>query len=271
MKIDLSQVPHYKPADICYVDPSVSQLKEEEQILHFAEKSMAKLEEKVSGLGYQLCMADEADFQGISALEKANFSDPLGKQVILLALLYGHSAVIKNSEGNIVGSTLISSFNNPEKTSFGNSLAIDSTASGNHLSADLATYTSWAARIAGQRIKRGTVHPKNLAGLKNYLNRVGYYCEMYDPEFYGKGKPRFHITCSLSPAGISNNAIDLSKVNSFIQTKKEGDDYLIIANNDLDRVNEVYKTTAFKIVAFLPAGTVNDNSNFLLTKMEQGA
>ena len=69
----------------------------------------------------------------------------------------------------------------------------------------------------------------------------------------------------LTPAGVSNNQIDIEKLLSFMEMHRAGHDFRTMAAADTPGLAEMYANSPFRVVAFLKAGRgVAENTFFAL-------
>ena len=115
----------------------------------------------------------------------------------------------------------------------------------------------------GCSIKRNTANPNNIPALINLLNYVGCTIDAFHKDLYQEGLHQYTMSLPLTLNGLINNRINLNKVNSFIKNGKENIDYKLLLYNDLEKIEQLYQNTNFKIVAILPEYWTGQKPQFL--------
>ena len=173
------------------------------------------------------------------------------------------SVIMLNSSNKAVGVSLSAGYGDKEKTLFTSFTAVLKAYNGHNFGVDLSTYSSLMGMDAGRKIKRCTANPNNIATLINLLNYVGYIIDGFHRDLYVKGLHQYSLSLPLTPSGLFNNAINLTKVDDFMNTKIVNEDYKILDCSDLESIEAMYKTTDFMIVAILPKKFTKTKHQFL--------
>ena len=256
-----------KPREICFWREDLEQMTDYFETQTFIREEKRKIEQLVEKLGCRLRLAVYKDSPGIRKLLEERFRPPVAAQISIYDLYrcinYGYTVVIDNPEGEILGFDISSGYDDREGTSFGIIVAIDNRLAGNRLGALISSYTSLLGMERNGRIRRGIILPTNEPSMHTLVNRTGFLCEQFLPEMFGPGEPRFILAFPLSPGGICNNAVDIPKALNYIAGLEENTDYRLIRNDKLKEVEKMYKTSDFRVCAFIPRGKKDENAWFL--------
>lgn len=254
-----------KPAAICEAQETLPLFALDSK--DYIEANKESIRKRVSDLGLSIgkISCNDDDFQGILDFLKRRYPKKLASEICEFDLFrfveYGHALILKDTRSQVVGTVFEMGYDTPEKTSYTIRLAIDANWSGRNLGVSVMKYSCLLAMEKGALVKRGLIQFENLASLYINLNKVGWICNDFIYNVPGLG-PFFKIVLPLDPPGMMNNIISQEKCLNFIHENQPGRDYHLIKTNNLDAVNDLYRTTDFKIVAVIKAGQITDSPYF---------
>lgn len=263
----------YKPKLICRCCKEWEKQFSVDQMTDFIRENMERLEKSAAAFDLILRPASINDFEAIKEVQEECFSPPVLQRVsfyeIFRILSFGDSAVLTLRRGRIIGFFLVVSYNNPEKVSFGVRIGVSRPYNGHNLGAVLSRYTCFLSLEKGARIRKALMSPKNIPAITNTLNHVGYVCDTFYPRFPAYPEDaRFLISLPLTPHGLMNQRVSQEKLRTYIQSRQEGVDYLLIAPNDIARLEAIYCENKFRVVAVAKIDDTSEDVRLFAVRIE---
>lgn len=257
-----------KPKEICKVDPTLELISTQEDVDRFIQEGKKAFEDYIAEHGLHVRKATYEDLKAFYAYAAERFAGLLGKTVMYSSywmdhlISSGHPMLLLNEEGKIKGYKLEASYLNEERTSCGGGIAIDDDLAGLKMGMKFFDYISLIAMEKGARVKRGIIAAYNYPSLHNVLNRSGSIFTEVIPHIEGHGQ-RFVYKINLTPAGITNNFLDMDGLKRYLDRTKEGEDYQLLACTDAANILKLYQETDYKIAAMLRAGDYVEEQTFV--------
>ena len=260
-----------KPRYLCKLDERAVGHCNSLNLDQMVNQEKQKISEYLKQFGVCLRIADHDDLYHIYTMINERFSAFAIRQMSYYYLYqvidFGYNLILEDDKKTIMGYTLNSNFTNEEKTNFGVIVTVDPALRNNHISSNMIRYVMLDAMSKGLRVRRATTRPENFASAAALLNHVGYIMEDFYVHFYPDGDQKttalFKSYLYLDCEGILNNKIDMKKTLDFIHSHKIGADYKIIACDSYQELEQVYRETNFKIVAFLKQGLYSEKNCYL--------
>jgi hypothetical protein len=257
---------YLKPAAICAVRPSVECLTSREAIAQFIASEKSEIVAAVANRGYRLRMATWGDVDAIQGFHRRCWGAgclSLEEPTLLFRILhFGFVPIIEANDGRILACNINESYDDAARTSYGVRITVDPDASGDNFGAALARYSSLLGMERGSRVRRAFVDCTNYGSLANILNHVGFVAQWFYKDVPVEGA-RFDIALPLTPAGVTNNRIDLEKTQEFVKSAEAGREYALIPCAEFAKLARMYAETPFRVVAFLKAGPITPEPSFL--------
>lgn len=257
-----------KPKEICKVDTALDHISTPEEVDAFIQQGKKEFEDYLAEHGLYTRKATYEDLDAFFAYAAERFSGLLGSTVMYSAywldhlISSGHPMLLFNQEGKIKGYKLEASYLNEERTSCGGGIAIDDDLAGLKMGMRFFDYISLIAMEKGARVKRGIIAAYNYPSLHNVLNRSGSIFTEVIPHITGHGQ-RFVYKINLTPAGMTNNQLDMEGLKTYLTEKTEGTDYRLLKCQDAAGILKLYQETDFKIAAMLRAGDFVEEQTFV--------
>ena len=261
-----------KPAAICRFSDAWERPLGEEDLSAFVLSRKREIEERVSGVGLRLRLAEPGDMEGITALHRRCFPPETASlespYVLHRILSYGYAPVVEDARGVILGANVCVGYDDPDRTAYGVRITVDRAVAGHNLGAELVNYSCLIGMERGSHLRRGLLAPTNYGSASNFLNHVGYVCETFHPDLPGFG-PRFIVALPLTPGGVLNNRVHPEKLETFMAGHEEGLDYRLLDPLDLEGLRRCYEESPFRIAAFCKKGRMSGENRFLALPQDQ--
>jgi hypothetical protein len=179
---------------------------------------------------------------------------------------FGFILLIENFSGEILGAYSTIHYNGEKKIAYGIRVGVAIELAGNNYAALLAKYATILGFENGCEEFHALMSPGNFKSASNVLNHVGYYCSKFHVDLPAFGS-RFEIVLPLTAENLTNSAICIDKVTSYIKEQQKGKDYLLIQSEDLNLMDSVYRETDFKIIGFIRQGIIDENNYFFAARL----
>ena len=258
MNINLTRIvpDHFrKPEFICQSQPELENVRSPQSVKKFIEGRKAEIEKSLGGfrLTIRYARIDEASL--IKKMIDTYFSKKaaahIGKYDVFRFIRFGYTLVVEDENRKIIACKLAIGFDSVSGISHSFVSLVVPEWTGKQIAFFISTYSCLVALERGSLIQRATVNPLNFASVKSLVNKVGFVCQDFHPEFFGKDEPRYVLYIPLSPAGLTNNTINEEKARLFIASHEAGKDYRLLPAVDLDAITKMYSETEFRIVSLI--------------------
>ena len=224
-----------------------------------------EIETTICSKGLSFRLANLEDIERISTFQKNVFhphTATLETEYELYRIIkYGYGLLIEDDEKNIKGCYTTIHYSGKEKEGYGIRVGISPEIAGHNFAAKLAKYATVLAFENGCKNFNALMSPTNFRSASNVLNYVGYHCSKFHRNLPSFGT-RFEISLPLSLETLNDSEIDMEKVLNFINTREANNDYFLLQPGELDRMENIYATTDFKIIAFLKNGVLDEKDYF---------
>lgn len=259
-----------KPAEICHFDPQFEALNSTDQRRTFAAAERKRLDEYLASLGFRMRIATLEDIPAIRKLMAELFNAAAQKsagELYKTIRFGGYTIVLEdlNAQNEIIGFDLCTCYHGEFRMALGNMVGVSLRYGGKKLGLVLEQYSFLGNMDMDMITRGGGVKPNNYNSMYMLFNQVGYLGEVYLAGQLGAKEPRILLAYPITPGGYMNNRIDLEKVNAYMSHHTQGKDWQTVLCEDFDAVETLYKTTSFRVVAFLPKGiAAEENMLFAL-------
>lgn len=261
-----SEVLYRKPEALC--KPIVNEIPTGfwRDTVHFARDWRDSISEMVETFGLNIRTISNEDTPAIIDFLNRRYPPELAKEICAFDLYrfkkYGHGVILHDKSGQVKGNVFEVGYNTREETSYTIRLAVDQDLKGQNLGYHIMMYSSLLAMEQGSKVKRGLIQFDNHQSLHINLNKVGWICTGFEPDIKGLGS-FFEIGLPLDLKSLTVNAVDLTQVETYLNSRQKGRDYRLIATHRMDEMIHLYRNTDFKVAAFLKPGIIDDQSYFL--------
>jgi hypothetical protein len=75
--------------------------------------------------------------------------------------------------------------------------------------------------------------------------------------------PRLVLSLRLTPNNILNQEVSMGAVKKFVNTGKQNTPYRLIRCSAFAEIDQMYRETRFRIIAFIPGNVFHDEPLFL--------
>lgn len=262
-----------KPKAICQFDETIEKLTTSSQKKSCIIENLQRIENMIKALDCTLRKPTDKDIWKMNELTYRQFSPEAAKGISLYDLYrfinYGQTVVIEDDKQQILAYDLSIAYDDPHKTSYEIAIAVASELSGHRLGAHISTYGALLGWQNQSKVRKSSVHPMNLASVKNLLNYVGFTVHDYNRDFLGKLGPRLVLALPLTAGAIFNNRIDMGNLLRYIENNERNHDFQLVACYDFNGIEKLYQTTDFKIMAFLPKEIISENEMYFAARPGQ--
>lgn len=259
-----------KPAEICHFDAHYETLTTREQMLAFADTEHARMDAYLASHGFRMRTATLEDIPAIRSLMAELFNAAAQKsagELYKMIRFGGYTIVVEdlNAANEIIGFDLCTCYHGEFRMALGNMVGVSLRYGGKKLGLVLEQYSFIGNMKMDMLVRGGGVKPNNYNSMHMLFNQVGYLGEVYLSGQLGSKEPRILLAYPITPGGYMNNRIDLQKVDAYMSHHTQGKDWQTVLCEDFDAVEAMYKTSSFRVVAFLPKGiAAEENMLFAL-------
>jgi hypothetical protein len=233
--------------------------------INLASKIKTSIEEDITSEGLLFRLAELTDVEKISAFQKEIFhphTETLENEYELFRIIkFGYALLIENVDKNILGCYTTINYSGLKGVAYGIRVGISREIAGHNFAVKLAKYATVLAFEAGSKSFEALMSPTNFRSASNVLNHIGYYCKEFHRNLPSFGT-RFEISLPLDLKNLDHTKVSIGKVVHFIKTQAINKDYLLFEPSEIDRIEKIYSSTDFKIIAFLRKGTIDDKDYF---------
>ena len=260
-----------KPPELCIQRYPASETNNDKQAHAILTEEKSRIEKRIENLGFTLRLGRHEDIWNIHERTRESFSKEAAQGISLYDLYrfihHGYPAVVLDGDGKVLAYDLSISYDDTEKTSYEVAVAVDPKLSGHGLGALLSTYGAILGWERGSRVRKSSVHPLNVPSVKNLLNYAGFYGADFIPNFLDQMGPRLVLSLQLIPNAILNQGVSTGNVKKFVNTGNNKD-YRLIKCGAFAEMDQMYRETPFRIIAFIPASVFDDEPLFLATPLK---
>jgi len=226
-----------------------------------------RIERRIEKLGFTLRLGRHEDIWNIHERTCESFSKEAAQGIspydLYRFIHHGYPTLVLDGDGKVLAYDLSISYEDAEKTSYEVAVAVDGRLSGHRLGALLSTYGAILGWERGSRIRKSSVHPLNTPSVKNLLNYAGFYAADFIPDFLDQMGPRLLLSLRLTPNNILNQEVSMGAVKKFVNTGKQNTTYHLIRCSAFAEIDQMYRETRFRIIAFIPGSVFDDEPLFL--------
>jgi hypothetical protein len=228
------------------------------------------VKESIESQGLILRLGEEKDVDSINSFQRKMFPEvsTIEDQYTFYRIIkLGYALLIEDELGKIVGVHTSFHYDSSEKVGFCVRSSIDKTRNGDKLGVYLTKYSSIIAYENECKNYHAIIDPKNIASISNSLNYSGYHVQDFKSNLVSVGLPRFEMTIPLEIESLVNTKIDFEKIKIFMEIGTLGLDYLIFYPDEIDRIENNYLNTDYKIIAFVKKDLINERSFYFAIKL----
>ncbi|MBT3256943.1 MAG: hypothetical protein HN366_10860 [Deltaproteobacteria bacterium] len=256
-----------KPTELCTQRFDTSETNNEKRAHAKLKEEKSRIERLIGALGFTLRLGRHEDIWNIHERTCESFSKEAAQGIspydLYRFIHHGYPALVLDGDGKVLAYDLSISYDDAEKTSYEVAVAVDHRLSGHRLGALLSTYGAILGWERGSRVRKSTVHPLNTPSVKNLLNYAGFYVADFIPNFLGQMGPRLLLSLRLTPNNILNQAVSMGAVKQFVTSGKQNTTYRLIRCSAFGEIDQMYRETRFRIIAFIPGSVFDDEPLFL--------
>ncbi len=260
-----------KPPELCIQRYPASETNNDKRAHAILTEEKSRIEKRIENLGFTLRLGRHEDIWNIHGRTRESFSKEAALGISLYDLYrfihHGYPVVVLDGDGKVLAYDLSISYDDTEKTSYEVAVAVDPKLSGHKLGALLSTYGAILGWERGSRVRKSSVHPLNVPSVKNLLNYAGFYGADFIPNFLDQMGPRLVLSLQLTPNAILNQGVSTGNVKKFVNTGNNKD-YRLIKCGAFAEMDQMYRETPFRIIAFIPASVFDDEPLFLATPLK---
>ena len=256
-----------KPPELCIKRYHVSETNDKKRAYALLGEEKNCIERLIGALGFTLRLGRHEEIRNIHERTCESFSKEAAQGIspydLYRFIHHGYPALVLDGDGKVLAYDLSISYDDAEKTSYEVAVAVDRRLSGHRLGALLSTYGAILGWERGSRIRKSNVHPLNTPSVKNLLNYAGFYAADFIPDFLDQMGPRLLLSLGLTPNNILNQEVSMNAVKQFVNTGKQNTTYRLIKCSAFAEIDQMYRETRFRIIAFIPGSVFDDEPLFL--------
>ena len=256
---------------LCKKRYDVSEMNNEKRAHAILMEEKSRIERRFEDFGLTLRIGRHQDIRNIHERTCDSFSKEAAMGISLYDLYrfihHGYPAVVLDGDGKILAYDLSISYDDVAKTSYEVAIAVDRGLSGHRLGALLSTYGAILGWERGSRVRKSTVHPLNASSVKNLLNYAGFFAADFIPDFLGQMDPRLILSLPLTPHAILNQTVSMGAMKRLVNAGEKDKDYRLIQCGAFAEMDQLYRETRFRIIAFIPGEIFDDEPLFLATPL----
>jgi hypothetical protein len=260
-------IPQMKPPELCIKRYHESETNNEKRAHAILKEEKSRIERLIGALGFTLRLGRHEDIWNIHERTCESFSKEaaqgIGPYDLYRFIHYGYPALVLDGDGKVLAYDLSISYDDAEKTSYEVAVAVDQRLSGHRLGALLSAYGAILGWERGSRVRKSTVHPLNAPSVINLLNYAGFYAADFIPDFLDQMGPRLVLALRLTPNAILNQAVSMDAVKKFVTTDKQNTTSRLIRCSAFGEIDQMYRETRFRIIAYIPGSVFDDDPLFL--------